>query len=108
MRIRIALLAAFAVSIVATRAEAAVKIACIGEQTTHSDQLSRSVEYPAMLQAALGAAYDVENFGDCCATVLNNYPKQPETHPYLLGGSAPSYKESLTFAPDVVVIGSWG
>lgn len=85
-----------------------VKVACIGEQTTHSDQLNRSVEYPAMLQTAVGAAYDVENFGDCCATVLNNYPKQAETHPYILGGGKPSYNESLTFAPDVVVVGSWG
>ena len=87
---------------------APLKIACVGEQTTHSDQLNRAVEYPAMLQTELGPNYDVENFGDCCATVLNNYPKQPETHPYLLGGGKPSYNESLTFAPDVVVIGSWG
>src|SRR4051812_28575421 len=73
------------------RADAApLKIACIGEQTTHSDQLNRAVEYPAMLQTELGADYDVENFGDCCATVLNNYPKQSETHPYLLGGGKPS------------------
>src|SRR3954468_2404699 len=93
----------------AGRAEAApLKIACIGEQTTHSDQLNRAVEYPAMLQTELGPDYDVENFGDCCATVLNGYPKQSETHPYLLGGGKPSYNESLTFAPDVVVIGSWG
>ena len=85
-----------------------IKVACVGEQTTHSDQLDRTVEYPAMLQKELGATYDAENFGDCCATVLTGYPKQGETHPYVSGGSAPSYTQSLTFAPDVVVIGSWG
>jgi len=93
----------------AARAQASpTKVACVGEQTTHSDQLNRAVEYPATLQKELGAAYDVENFGDCCATVLMGYPKQPETHPYLSGGSNPSFTQSLPFAPNVVIIGSWG
>jgi MYXO-CTERM domain-containing protein len=88
----------------------AIKVACVGEQTTHSDQLNRSVEYPAMLQKLLGSCYDVENFGDCCATVVQGYPTQPETHPYLDPPAryAPAFHESVTFAPDVVVIGSWG
>jgi hypothetical protein len=89
-------------------AAAPLAIACVGEQTTHSDQLPRSVEYPARLQAELGAAYDVMNFGDCCSTVLLGYPKQPETHPYLDGGTAPSFVQSIAFLPDIVVIGSWG
>jgi len=109
-------------------AAGATKIACVGEQTTHSDQLSRSVEYPAMLQVQLGSQYNVQNFGDCCATVLYGYPKQGETHPYLSGemgvspldangmpvtpgyqfGISPSYVQSVPFSPDVVVIGSWG
>ena len=89
---------------------ASIKVACVGEQTTHSDQLSRTVEYPVMLQAKLGSCYVVQNFGDCCATVLQGYPKQPETHPYLdpPASSAPAFHESVAFAPDVVVIGSWG
>jgi hypothetical protein len=91
-------------------AAAPIKVACVGEQTTHSDQLNRSVEYPAMLQKRLGSCYDVQNFGDCCATVLRGYPTQPETHPYLDPPArfAPAFHESVTFAPDVVVIGSWG
>jgi hypothetical protein len=91
-------------------AAAPIKVACVGEQTTHSDQLSRSVEYPAMLQTLLGACYDVQNFGDCCATVLQGYPMQAETHPYLDPPArfAPAFHESVMFAPDVVVIGSWG
>jgi hypothetical protein len=89
---------------------APVKVACVGEQTTHSDQLNRSVEYPATLQKMLGSCYDVQNFGDCCATVLQGYPTQAETHPYLDPPArfAPAFHESVTFAPDIVVIGSWG
>jgi acyl-CoA thioesterase I len=91
-------------------AAAPIKVACVGEQTTHSDQLNRSVEYPAMLQVMLGSCYDVQNFGDCCATVVQGYPMQAETHPYLDPPAryAPAFHESVTFAPDVVVIGSWG
>jgi hypothetical protein len=88
-------------------ARAAVKVACIGEQTTHSDQFPATGvgEYPWMLQMRLGTAYDTQNFGDCCATVLQGYPKQAETHPYLMGKP---YTLSLPFLADVVVIGSWG
>jgi hypothetical protein len=97
------------VSLAATAAPATpVKIACIGEQTTHSDQLQRSVEYPAKLQVELGSNFDVQNFGDCCSTVLLGYPKQPETHPYLDGGVAPSFFQSVAYLPDIVVVGSWG
>jgi len=94
----------------ADAAAAPIKVACVGEQTTHSDQLSRSVEYPVMLQKLLGDCYVVQNFGDCCATVLQGYPMQAETHPYLDPPArfAPAFHESVTFAPDVVVIGSWG
>jgi hypothetical protein len=96
----------------ATASAAPIKVACVGEQTTHSDQLNRSVEYPAMLNVLLGPNYDAANyggnFGDCCATVLTGYPKQAETHPYIQGGGKPSYNESIAYLPDIVVIGSWG
>ena len=57
---------------------APIKVACIGEHTTHSHHfppLNRDTqpvatqEYPAMLQTKLGSGYNVQNFGDCCATV---------------------------------------
>jgi sialate O-acetylesterase len=98
---------------------APIKVACVGEHTTHSDlfpptnresQPPGMQEYPAMLQTRLGPQYDVRNFGDCCATVLQNYTPA-ETHPYVLGslpGRGPGYAESLAFLPDIVVIGSWG
>jgi hypothetical protein len=44
---------------------APTKVACVGEQTTHSDQLSRTVEYPVMLQNMLGSCYVVQNYGEC-------------------------------------------
>jgi hypothetical protein len=100
---------------------APIKVACIGEHTTHShafpamNRESQPVgmqEYPAMLQTRLGAGYQVRNFGDCCATVTQGYNTMgQETHPYVQGSNpndGPGYTESVAFLPDVVVIGSWG
>jgi MYXO-CTERM domain-containing protein len=115
-----------AFGVVAGRAEPAaaavpIKIACIGEHTTHShafpptNRESQPVgmqEYPAMLQTRLGAGYDVRNFGDCCATVTQGYNTTgQEVHPFIQGtnaGDGPGYNESIAFLPDIVVIGSWG
>jgi MYXO-CTERM domain-containing protein len=44
------------------------------------------------------------NFGDCCASVIGGYVHS-ETHPYVSGKN---YKAAVAFAPDIVVIGSWG
>src|SRR5262249_40803192 len=102
-------------------AAAPIKVACIGEHTTHSHAfpaMNREAqpvgmqEYPAMLQTQLGTTYQVRNFGDCCATVTQGYSTVgQETHPYVQGsnaGDGPGYTESLAFLPDIVVIGSWG
>jgi MYXO-CTERM domain-containing protein len=91
---------------------APIKVACIGEQTTHSDlfpgdpqsQPPGMQEYPRKLQDLLGAGYVVNNFGDCCASVIGGYVHS-ETHPYVSGKN---YKAAVAFAPDIVVIGSWG
>jgi hypothetical protein len=100
----------------AGRAVAApIKVVCIGEQTTHSDQFSNDTasqinmppamqEYPAMLQNMLGAGYNVINDGDCCSSVVQGYPSS-ETHPYV---SSNHYKDSIGQNADVIVIGSWG
>jgi MYXO-CTERM domain-containing protein len=100
-------------------AAAPIKVACIGEHTTHSHAFPAGnreaqpvgmQEYPAQLQTLLGSGYDVRNFGDCCATVLQGYTVA-ETHPYIAGtnaGDGVGYKESIAFLPDVVIIGSWG
>jgi hypothetical protein len=98
---------------------APIKVACVGEHTTHSHafpatnretQPVGAQEYPAQLQTLLGPGYEVRNFGDCCATVLQGY-EVAETHPYIAGtnaGDGVGYKESIAFLPDVVIIGSWG
>jgi hypothetical protein len=116
----VAIACAWAVIVAAGPAFAApIKVACIGEHTTHGDlyppnnresQSPGMQEYPAMLQTLLGPQYDVRNFGDCCATVQQGYAAA-ETHPYVngsLAGRGPGYQESLAFLPDIVVIGSWG
>ena len=109
-------------------AAGALKVAVIGAQMVFSDQLPRNAQHPAMLQVQLGTGYNVQNFGDCCSSVSWGYPRQGETHPYLSGqsgitpldnagmpvmpgyqlGIAPSYVQSIPFAPDIVVIGAWG
>ncbi len=88
-----------------------LKVACIGEQTTHSDlfpirnnQPVGMQEYPAMLQTLLGSGYNVSNFGDCCASVISGYTPS-ETHPFINGNQ---FAPSISFAPDIVIIGSWG
>ena len=115
----------FAFVLVVTRggiaAAAPLKVACIGEHTTHSHAFPATnreaqpvgmQEYPAILQGKLGAAYQVRNFGDCCATVTQGYNTTgQETHPFVQGsnaGDGPGYAESIAFLPDIVVIGSWG
>jgi hypothetical protein len=111
---RLSVLVVFALGAFASpaRADAVVKVACVGPQHVHSHQLDRRAEYPAMLQAKLGAGYQVGNFGDCCATVSRGYPRQRETHPYLEGGESygepMNFKDSIAFKPNVVVIGPWG
>ncbi len=91
---------------------APIKVACIGDQMTHSDLYSNSretqppgmQEYPRKLQDLMGAGYDVRNFGDCCASVISGYASS-ETHPYVSGGN---YKNAVAFLPDIVIIGPWG
>lgn len=95
----------------AKAAGAPITVACIGEQTTHGDLFPSAnnqpvgmQEYPAMLQTLLGSGYDVHNLGNCCASVVQGYTPS-ETHPYV---STAEYTESLSMAPDIVIIGSWG
>jgi hypothetical protein len=91
---------------------APIRVACVGEHTIHSDKLQRSQEWPRMLGDKLGPGYDVQNFGDCCASVLLDYPVQHANHPYIKPYDRPAYKpgfhESVAFMPDVVIIGPWG
>jgi hypothetical protein len=112
--IALSAISAAALLLSAGSAAAEIKVAVIGPQHVHSHQLTRDKEYPAMLQTLLGAEYLVGNFGDCCATILQGYPKQKETHPYLESGEAypavggMNFKDSVKFMPNIAVIGPWG
>jgi hypothetical protein len=91
---------------------AAIKVACVGDNMTHSDQFSNDrenqppgmQEYPRKLQDLMGSGYDVRNFGDCCASVIGGYASS-ETHPYVSGSN---YKNAVALLPDIVLIGPWG
>jgi hypothetical protein len=93
----------------ATTGEAAgpapvVRVACVGEQTTHSAHREYDPEYPARLAQLLGAGFEVRNFGLPKGRVLVNGTGK-ESEPY---GSSAEMAASLAFAPNVVVMGPWG
>src|SRR5262245_38214685 len=76
----------------------AAKIACVGDSITYGYGLGNpsTESYPARLQAALGAAHMVQNFGVSGTTLLKK-------------GDAPywntaQFGTSGSFGPDVVVI----
>lgn len=87
---------------------AAIKVACFGDPSTHSDQLQQAQEYPAKLQKLLGSGYDVRNFGDCCGTVLrqSRYKNTHNSHAFVEPGW--ELEKSIAFLPDIVIIGGIG
>lgn len=87
-----------ATALFSVAAEAATKVACVGNSITYGmgipDQARQS--YPARLQESLGSAYTTSNFGVSARTLLKN-------------GDLPYWKESaytnsLSFAPNIVVV----
>jgi acyl-CoA thioesterase-1 len=83
---------------------APIKVACIGEHTTHSHHLEYAQEYPAHLQTLLGSAYEVKNFGDGVGMLTTGYPPGD----YLEYTKSVGYMQSLTYPADIVVFGPWG
>ncbi len=85
-----------------------LKIACIGDSITYgfgsSDPASES--YPAQLQKLLGDKYIVGNFGKSGSYTLaaDNKYNAKKDKPNLSYKNTDEYKQSLQFAPDVVVI----
>ncbi|MFI3264876.1 MAG: GDSL-type esterase/lipase family protein [Rikenellaceae bacterium] len=75
-----------------------IKIACIGNSITYGAGIeNRDTDtYPAQLQRALGDEYEIRNFGVNGRTALFN-----GNLPYV---KTQEYKESLEFAPDIVII----
>jgi lysophospholipase L1-like esterase len=79
-----------------TFAQSPVKIACIGNSITQGPGRDNPDSYPGQLQALLGDAYQVTNFGVSGRTLLRK-----GDFPYW---NEPQFTEAKDFAPDVVVI----
>jgi lysophospholipase L1-like esterase len=82
--------------LLASSAQAATKLACVGDSITHGSGATPGNSYPDQLQRMFGSDYTVKNFGVSGATLLNHgdkpYQQQNLFHP------------ALDFKPDVVVI----
>lgn len=79
-----------------TFAQNPVKIACVGNSITQGPGRDNPDSYPGQLQALLGDAYQVTNFGVSGRTLLRK-----GDFPYW---NEPQFQEVKDFAPDVVVI----
>ena len=75
-----------------------VRVACVGNSITYGAGIANREKnsYPAQLQYYLGADYEVRNFGVSGCTLLSKGDA-----PYI---QTAAYKQSLAFAPDVVLI----
>jgi hypothetical protein len=82
-----------------------IKVACGGEHSTNSVHVDDADEYPPRLQALLGPAYQVMNFGFPRATVQTENLTFPNAMPFV---QTMEFMASLAFAPDVVVLGPFG
>lgn len=84
--------------LLASAAAAQMRVACVGDSITEGYGLATPATdaYPAQLQASLGTAYDVRNFGVSGTTARKQGDK-----PYW---NEAAYTQSTTFAPNVVLI----
>lgn len=97
-KIFIALLLAFASSLLFAQTNGKIRVACIGNSVTYGYTHKNPAEtsYPSRLQVLLGDNYEVRNFGHSGSTLLNKghrpYTKQKV------------YSDALAFAPDLAII----
>jgi hypothetical protein len=91
----------------ATRAQAAtIKVACLGEQTTKSNEPPGPM-WPTLLQTALGANYNVVNdAGDTSGSILTGYDTTGVGADPVMSASNTAYQDSLS--ANIVVIGPFG
>ena len=91
-------IAAFLAVSVTLSGQSRVKVACVGDSVTYGYGIENrdNDSYPAQLQALLGEAYEVCNFGHNGATLLNKGHR-----PYT---KLPEYSQALDFKADIVVI----
>jgi hypothetical protein len=88
----------------AASSPAPVRVACVGEQTTHSAHRENDPEYPTRLQQLLGSQFVVVNFGLPKGRILKEAPA-PDAESFF---SSEAFDLSKAFQPDVVVFGPWG
>ena len=94
------------VFVAGTSHAATIKVACLGEQTTKTNDASFMM-WPLLLGTSLGANYNVVNEGgDTAGTILTGYTGGGDAHPYTMNGTQDQYADSLT--ADIVVIGPMG
>ena len=95
---RILLIAALLAASITVFGQNRIKVACVGDSVTYGYGIKDrdNDSYPAQLQALLGDAYEVRNFGHNGATLLNKGHR-----PYT---TLPEYAQALDFKADIVVI----
>lgn len=78
-------------------AQEAIKVACIGNSVTYGAGIQeRELTYPAQLEALLGEDYEVRNFGQSGATLLEKGHR-----PYV---GTQQYKDVLNYQPGIAII----
>ncbi len=79
-----------------TFAQSPIKVACVGNSITQGPGRDNPDSYPLQMQAILGDAYEVINFGVSGRTLLRkgDYPYWNE----------PQFQQVKDFAPDILVI----
>src|SRR5258708_30493405 len=89
-------------------ARAATKVACLGEQTTRSNEVAASTMWPALLQVALGSTnYTVvDDAGDTNGSILTGYDTNGVGADPVMSMTNTAYQDSLT--ANIVVIGPFG
>jgi lysophospholipase L1-like esterase len=77
-------------------AQSPIKVACVGNSITQGPGRDNPDSYPLQMQAILGEAYEVINFGVSGRTLLRkgDYPYWNE----------PQFQQVKDFAPDILVI----
>ncbi len=101
-----AALSSLSLTLVGPARAATTKVACLGEQTTKSNEAPGPM-WPALLQTALGANYDVVNEGgDTSGSILTGYDTAGVGADPVMSASNTAYQDSLT--ANIVVIGPFG
>lgn len=79
------------------KAQEIIKVACIGNSVTYGAGIEeRNLTYPAQLKDLLGDGYEVRNFGQNGATLLEKGHR-----PYI---HTQQYKDVINYQPDIAII----